>query len=170
MKSYDFTVFLYARHDLPLRGINFEPYRAIEIPTPDGVGISMVRPTRFERATYRVGVCHSIQLSYERVLRFKTRSYYSKYFGACKAKADEKLTFFRFGCKARRLREQTPGFCYALQIGIELRLSTCHRPCRPVLRQQPSRHLPVDRACRRPEIRSSGRRRRWTRRSPAQFS
>ena len=32
-----------------------------------GVGISMVRPTRFERATYRVGVCHSIQLSYERI-------------------------------------------------------------------------------------------------------
>ena len=59
--------FWYARHDLPLRGINFEPYRAIEIPTPDGVGISMVRPTRFERATYRVGVCHSIQLSYERI-------------------------------------------------------------------------------------------------------
>ena len=32
------------------------------------VGISeLVRPTRFERATYRVGVCHSIQLSYGRV-------------------------------------------------------------------------------------------------------
>ena len=59
--------FWYARHDLPLRGINFEPYRAIKMPTPDGVGISMVRPTRFERATYRVGVCHSIQLSYERI-------------------------------------------------------------------------------------------------------
>ena len=59
--------FWYARHDLPLRGINFEPYRAIKMPTPDGVGISMVRPTRFERATYRVGVCHSIQLSYGRV-------------------------------------------------------------------------------------------------------
>ena len=27
----------------------------------------LVRPTRFERATYRVGVCHSIQLSYERI-------------------------------------------------------------------------------------------------------
>ena len=52
--------FWYARHDLPLRGINFEPYRAIEIPTPDGVGISMVRPTRFERATYRVGVFRRI--------------------------------------------------------------------------------------------------------------
>ena len=37
------------------------------MPTPLGVGISMVRPTRFERATYRVGVCHSIQLSYERI-------------------------------------------------------------------------------------------------------
>ena len=49
-----------ARHDLPLRGINFEPYRTIKIPTPDGVGISMVRPTRFERATYRVGVFRRI--------------------------------------------------------------------------------------------------------------
>ena len=48
--------FWYAKHDLPLWGINFEPYRAIKIPTPDGVGISIVRPTRFERATYRVGV------------------------------------------------------------------------------------------------------------------
>ena len=52
--------FWYARHDLPLRGINFEPYWAIKIPTPDGVGISMVRPTRFERATYRVGVFRRI--------------------------------------------------------------------------------------------------------------
>ena len=164
--------FWYDRHDLPLRGINFEPYRTVFIKTatPVGVAAFMVRPTRFERATYRVGVCHSIQLSYERVLRFKTRSYYSKYFGACKAKADEKLTFFRFGCKARRLQEQTPGFCCALQIRTWLRLSTCRRPCLPVQRQLPSRRPPADRACRRPEIRSSGRRKRWTRRSPAQFS
>ena len=56
MKSDDFTEFWYARHDLPLRGINFEPYRAIKMPTPVGVDIFMVRPTRFERATYRVGV------------------------------------------------------------------------------------------------------------------
>ena len=35
----------------------------------------LVRPTRFERATYRVGVCHSIQLSYGRVL---TGNYYSR--------------------------------------------------------------------------------------------
>ena len=27
----------------------------------------MVRPTGFEPAAYRVGVCHSIQLSYERI-------------------------------------------------------------------------------------------------------
>ena len=27
----------------------------------------LVRTTRFERATYRVGVCHSIQMSYERI-------------------------------------------------------------------------------------------------------
>ena len=30
--------FWHARHDLPLRGINFEPYRAIKIPTPVGGG------------------------------------------------------------------------------------------------------------------------------------
>ena len=29
--------------------------------------LHLVRPTRFERATYRVGVCHSIQLSYGRM-------------------------------------------------------------------------------------------------------
>ena len=28
---------------------------------------NFITPTRFERATYRVGVCHSIQLSYERI-------------------------------------------------------------------------------------------------------
>ncbi len=28
----------------------------------------VVRPTGFEPATYRVGVCHSIQLSYGRIL------------------------------------------------------------------------------------------------------
>ena len=61
--------FWYARHDLPLWGINFEPYRTVFIKTatPVGVAVFMVRPTRFERATYRVGVCHSIQLSYERI-------------------------------------------------------------------------------------------------------
>ena len=59
--------FWYARHDFPLRGINFSSCRTIKISTPVGVDIFMVRPTRFERATYRVGVCHSIQLSYERI-------------------------------------------------------------------------------------------------------
>ena len=33
----------------------------------------LVRPTRFERATYRVGVCHSIQLSYERIYEINGR-------------------------------------------------------------------------------------------------
>ena len=170
MKSYDFTEFLVCPTRFTPLGHKLRTVLGNKNAHPGGVGIFMVRPTRFERATYRVGVCHSIQLSYERMLRFKTRGYYSKYFGACKAKADEKLTFFRFGCKARRLQEQTPGFCCALQIRTWLRLSTCRRPCRPVLRQLPSRRPPADRACRRPEIRSSGRRRRWTRRSPAQFS
>ena len=40
----------------PLRGINFSSCRTIKISTPVGVDIFMVRPTRFERATYRVGV------------------------------------------------------------------------------------------------------------------
>ena len=52
----------------------------------------------------------------------------------------------------------------------DLRLSTCRRPCRPVLRQPPLRRQPGDRACRRPEIRSSGRTKRWTLRSPERFS
>ena len=52
----------------------------------------------------------------------------------------------------------------------DLRLSTCRRPCRPVLRQPPLRRQPGDRACRRPEIRSSGRTKRWTLRSPKRFS
>ena len=67
--------FWYARHDLPLWGINFESRRTvfIKIATPVGVAIFMVRPTRFERATYRVGVCHSIQLSYERIYEINGR-------------------------------------------------------------------------------------------------
>ena len=55
MKSDDFTEFWYARHDLPLRGINFEPYRAIKMPTPVGWVFlwyarhdSNVRPTESE--------------------------------------------------------------------------------------------------------------------------
>ena len=31
---------------------------------PRAAGVLVVCPTRFELATYRVGVCHSIQLSY----------------------------------------------------------------------------------------------------------
>ena len=34
----------------------------------------LVRPTRFERATYRVGVCHSIQLSYERIYEINSKT------------------------------------------------------------------------------------------------
>ena len=32
--------------------------------------VNMVRPTGFEPAAYRVGVCHSIQLSYGRIFCF----------------------------------------------------------------------------------------------------
>ena len=38
-------------------------------------GVCVVRTTGFEPAAYRVGVCHSIQLSYGRIF---SRSYYSK--------------------------------------------------------------------------------------------
>ncbi len=34
----------------------------------------LVRPTRFERATYRVGVCQSIQLSYERIYEINSKT------------------------------------------------------------------------------------------------
>ena len=64
---------------------------------PGGVGIFMVRPTRFERATYRVGVCHSIQLSYGRI-SFQRGHYYSKLSAESKAKKQtsaEKHFLFR---------------------------------------------------------------------------
>ena len=48
--SYDITTILYKKS---LKSCDFKDF--------------LVRPTRFERATYRVGVCHSIQLSYERI-------------------------------------------------------------------------------------------------------
>ena len=48
--SYDITTILYKKS---LKSYDFKDF--------------LVRPTRFERATYRVGVCHSIQLSYERI-------------------------------------------------------------------------------------------------------
>ena len=44
----------------PLRGINFSSCRMIKISPPVGVDIFMVCPTRFERATYRVGVFRRI--------------------------------------------------------------------------------------------------------------
>ena len=56
--------------------------------------VFLVRPTRFERATYRVGVCHSIQLSYERISIFLID--YSKSLCFCKEK---KLKFLVGGCR-----------------------------------------------------------------------
>ena len=58
--------FWYAQHDLPLRGINFEPYRAVKMPTP--VGWVFLWYARHDlplwginyRATYRVGVFRHI--------------------------------------------------------------------------------------------------------------
>ena len=42
----------------------------------------VVRPSGFEPLAYRVGVCHSIQLSYGRIF---SRRYYSKVRTKCKA-------------------------------------------------------------------------------------
>ena len=53
---------------------------------------------------------------------------------------------------------------------FQLRINTCRRPCRPGLLRPPLRRQPWDRACRRPETRSSARRRRWTPRSPARYA
>ena len=56
---------------------------------------NMVRPTGFEPAAYRVGVCHSIQLSYGRVWSRGRLSplrliYYTIFFGNVKKKTAEK--------------------------------------------------------------------------------
>ena len=48
--------FWYARHDLPPPGHKLRTVSGNKNAHPGGVGIFMVRPTRFERATYRVGV------------------------------------------------------------------------------------------------------------------
>ena len=45
----------------------------------------LVRPTGVEPAAYRVGVCHSIQLSYGRICGFPMPEKYNKYFLLCKA-------------------------------------------------------------------------------------
>ena len=41
----------------------------------------LVRPTGFEPAAYRVGVCHSIQLSYGRIFGCRLQLYYYTTFG-----------------------------------------------------------------------------------------
>ena len=60
----------------------------------------MVRPSGFEPLAYRVGVCHSIQLSYGRIF---SRSYYSKV--RPKSKAD---FLFPFGGGYAILRKKQP--------------------------------------------------------------
>ena len=47
-----------------------------------GCFLFVVRPSGFEPLAYRVGVCHSIQLSYGRIF---SRRYYSKVRAKCKA-------------------------------------------------------------------------------------
>ena len=58
----------------PLPGINLES-AAHSKKTCLTAGFFVVRPSGFEPLAYRVGVCHSIQLSYGRIF---SRSYYSK--------------------------------------------------------------------------------------------
>ena len=58
----------------PLSGINLES-AAHSKKTCLTAGFFVVRPSGFEPLAYRVGVCHSIQLSYGRIF---SRSYYSK--------------------------------------------------------------------------------------------
>ena len=58
----------------PLSGINLES-AANSKKTCLTAGFFVVRPSGFEPLAYRVGVCHSIQLSYGRIF---SRSYYSK--------------------------------------------------------------------------------------------
>ena len=52
--------------ELCLKGENLTSLYKNDVKSYDFTSF-LVRPTRFERATYRVGVCHSIQLSYERI-------------------------------------------------------------------------------------------------------
>ena len=54
-------------------GSNLDTNTLRTTPHPKGEALFLVRPTGFEPAAYRVGVCHSIQLSYGRVF-----SYYQK--------------------------------------------------------------------------------------------
>ena len=82
----------------PLSGINLES-AAHSKKTCLTAGFFVVRPSGFEPLAYRVGVCHSIQLSYGRIF---SRSYYSKV--RAKSKAD---FLFPFAApNARRIQEQ----------------------------------------------------------------
>ena len=65
----------------PLSGINLES-AAHSKKTCLTAGFFVVRPSGFEPLAYRVGVCHSIQLSYGRIF---SRKYYSKVRTKCKA-------------------------------------------------------------------------------------
>ena len=83
----------------PLSGINLES-AAHSKKTCLTAGFFVVRPSGFEPLAYRVGVCHSIQLSYGRIF---SRSYYSKV--RPKSKAD---FLFPFGGGYAILRKKQP--------------------------------------------------------------
>ncbi len=73
--------FLVRPSGFPLSGINLES-AAHSKKTCLTAGFFVVRPSGFEPLAYRVGVCHSIQLSYGRIF---SRRYYSKVRTKCKA-------------------------------------------------------------------------------------
>ena len=61
----------------------------------------LVRPAGFEPVAYRVGVCHSIQLSYGR-MGYSKQKYYSREYPPCKEKICEKMkTFLNQRCFLR---------------------------------------------------------------------
>ena len=89
----------------PLSGINLES-AAHSKKTCLTAGFFVVRPSGFEPLAYRVGVCHSIQLSYGRIF---SRSYYSKV--RPKSKADFLFPFgggYAILRKSNLYRKDTP--------------------------------------------------------------
>ena len=86
----------------PLSGINLES-AAHSKKTCLTAGFFVVRPSGFEPLAYRVGVCHSIQLSYGRIF---SRSYYSKV--RLKSKADFLFPFAAPDARCIQVQMRSP--------------------------------------------------------------
>ena len=86
----------------PLSGINLES-AAHSKKTCLTAGFFVVRPSGFEPLAYRVGVCHSIQLSYGRIF---SRSYYSKV--RPKSKADFLFPFAAPDARCIQVQMRSP--------------------------------------------------------------